>query len=119
MARNRKNTRHRRSPKVGEFNRMRARTEKMHSGVRLAFCGLILTACSAFLVAALQPYRHLGNMRADLADVMEQEADVLDRKDAKQRELHAIETDPSYLEIIARDRLNYYKPGEHVIRIQR
>lgn len=98
---------------------MRVRTRRMNAGVRLAFCGLALTACSAFLVAALKPYRDLGDMREDLADVMEREAEVIERKDAKQRELRAIETDPSYLEIIARDRLNYYKPGEHVFRIER
>ena len=98
---------------------MRARTERMNTGVRLAFCGLVLTACAAFLVSALKPYRDLGAMRADLADVLERESEVIDRKDAKERELHAIETDPGYLEIIARDRLNYYKPGEHIFRIER
>ena len=98
---------------------MRARTERMNTGVRLAFCGLVLTACTAFLVSALKPYRDLGTMRTDLADVLERESAVIDRKDAKERELNAIETDPSYLEIIARDRLNYYKPGEHVFRIER
>ena len=98
---------------------MRARTERMNTGVRLAFCGLVLTACTAFLVSALKPYRDLGAMRTDLADVLERESAVIDRKDAKERELHAIETDPGYLEIIARDRLNFYKPGEHVFRIER
>jgi cell division protein FtsB len=91
----------------------------MNAGVRLAFCGLVLTACSAFLVAAMKPYRDLGVMRADLAEVMERESSVIERKDAKERELSAIETDPAYLEIIARDRLNYYKPGEHIFRIER
>ncbi|MFK7910738.1 MAG: septum formation initiator family protein [Akkermansiaceae bacterium] len=119
MARNRKNTRRGKASNGGGFNRMRARTEKMKTGVRLAFCGLALTACSAFLVAALKPYRDLGDMRKDLSDVVDQETAVIERKDAKERELHAIETDPSYLEIIARDRLNYYKPGEHVFRIKR
>ena len=98
---------------------MRARTEKMNTGVRLAFCGLVLTACAAFLASALKPYRDLGVMRADLADVIDRETSVIERKDAKQRELHAIENDPAYLEIIARDRLNYYKPGEHIFRIER
>ena len=51
--------------------------------------------------------------------VVAQEAAVIDRKDAKERELRATESDPSYLELIARDRLNFYKPGEHVFRIAR
>ena len=119
MARNRKNSQRRKSSRGGEFNRMRVRTQRMNAGVRLAFCGLVLTACCAFLAAALKPYRDLGDMRADLAEVMTQEKSVIDRKDSKERELRAIEEDPAYLELIARDRLNYYKPGEHVFRIER
>ncbi len=71
------------------------------------------------MVAALQPHRKLNRMRADLAEVHSQEMAVIERKDAKERELRAIEEDPAYLELIARDRLNYYKPGEHVFRIER
>lgn len=119
MARNRKNTQRRKGSRGGEFSRVRAQTQRMRTGVRLAFCGLLLTACAAFLAAALKPYRDLGAMRTDLADVIAQEQSVIERKDAKERELRAIETDPAYLELIARDRLNFYKPGEHVFRIER
>lgn len=91
----------------------------MNASVRLAVCGLALMACLAFMVAALQPYRKLNRMRMDLSEVKTQETAVIDRKDAKERELRAIEDDPKYLELIARDRLNYYKPGEHIFRIER
>ena len=120
MARNRKNTQRKSiSRSGGEFSRVRARTQRMNVGVRFAFIGLVLTACTAFLVSALKPYRDLVVMRADLVEVMDAEAAVVERKDAKERELRAIEEDPSYREIIARDRLNYYKPGEHIFRIER
>jgi len=89
----------------------------MNSSVRLAYCILGLTACLAFMATALQPYRKLNVMKQDLAEVSNQEMVVMERMDAKQRELRAIEEDPGYLELIARDRLNYYKPGEHIIRI--
>lgn len=108
----------RRPSKHGDFNRMRARTERMNVGVRLAFCGLVLTASAAFLASALKPYRDLDRLKIDLAEVKVQESGVIERKDAKERELRAIEDDPSYLELIARDRLNFYKPGEHVFRIE-
>lgn len=98
---------------------MRARTERMNAGVRLAFCGLALTACCAFLVAALPHYRKLEKLRGDLAEAQAVELSVIERKDAKERELRAIEEDSDYLELIARDRLNYYKPGEHIFRIER
>ena len=98
---------------------MRARTDRINTGVRLAFCGLALTACCAFLAAALPHQRKLDKLRTDLEDVQSIELSVIERKDAKERELRAIEEDSEYLELIARDRLNYYKPGEHVFRIER
>jgi cell division protein FtsB len=119
MARSRNKTQRRKKSQGREFSHVRARTQRMNAGVRLAFCGLLLTACAAFLAAALKPYRELSEKRTDLADVEQRETSVIERKDAKERELNAIETDPAYLEIIARDRLNYYKPGEHIFRIKR
>ena len=58
-------------------------------------------------------------MKLDLVEVQVAENEMTERVDAKSRELKAIESDPQYREIIARDRLNYYKPGEHVFRIDR
>ena len=118
MARNKKNSARRR-PHHGEYNKMRARTEKLNTGVRLAFCGLGLMLCVAFMVAALQPYKELNKMKAELSEVQAHETGVIESKDAKVRELRAVEEDPAYLEIIARDRLDYYKPGEQIFRIER
>lgn len=118
MARNRRNT-SKRPSRHGEYNKVKARTEKMNTGVRLALCVLVLTATVAFMVAALQPFRELTRLRAELSEVQSLEMAVIDRVDAKEREYRAIEGDSKYLELIARDRLNYYKEGEHVFRIKR
>jgi cell division protein FtsB len=118
MAHNKRN-KSKRPSRHGGYNKVRARTERMNVGVRFALCSLTLMGCCAFMVATLQPYRKLGVMRSDLAEVNAQEMVVIERMDAKERELRAIEDDPKYLELIARDRLNYYKPGEHVFRIER
>ncbi len=96
---------------------MHARTERMHAGVRFCFCVLVLMLCSAFMAAALPHYRQLQKMRHELSDVQVSEEEVLDRVDGKTRELDAIRNDKEYREIIARDRLNYYIPGEHIFRI--
>ena len=90
----------------------------MNASVRLAFCILVLMGCLAFVATALQPFRELKRKEAALSEVMEKEEVVIQRKDAKQRELSAIVNDPKYLEIIARDTLNYYKPGEQIFRIE-
>ena len=108
MARSRSKTQRRKKSQVGEFSRVRAHTKRMNTGVRLAFCGLLLTACAAFLVSALSPYRELNDKRADLADVVQLETSVIERKDAKERELKAIETDPAYLGSITRTEIGRY-----------
>ncbi|MBT8036190.1 MAG: septum formation initiator family protein [Verrucomicrobiae bacterium] len=118
MARNKKNKSTRPS-RHGGYNKVRVRTDRINAGVRFALCCLAFTACCAFMTAALQPYRELDKMRQDFSEVQAQERSVIERKDAKERELRAIEEDSEYLELIARDRLNYYKPGEHVFRIER
>jgi cell division protein FtsB len=91
----------------------------MNASVRLAFCILVLMGCLAFLVTALQPFRELKKKEAALSEVMAKEEKVILEKDAKQLELKAIVYDPKYLEIIARDSLDYSKPGEQIFRIQR
>lgn len=101
------------------YNKMHARTERLHTGVRLGGCLLVLMLCSAFMVAGLPEQRTLEKMKVDLTEVHGAEQHVIERVDAKERELNAIESDSQYREIIARDRLNYYKPGEHVFRIER
>ena len=75
--------------------------------------------CFAFVAMALQPYRELQKKEVALSVIVEKESAVIEKKDAKERELSAILHDPQYLELIARDRLNYYKPGERVFRIER
>lgn len=118
MARNRKNS-SRKQRRDGGYNKLRARTDRINTSVRLALCVLALTACCAFLVAALPHQKELDKLHSDLGEVIEEESVVIERKDAKERELRAIEEDPEYLEMIARDRLDYYKPGEHIFRIER
>lgn len=118
MAKNRRNS-GRKQSREGGYNKMHARTERINAGVRLALCGLAFTACSAFLVAALPHQKKLTQLRLGLDEVLIDEAAAIDRKDAKERELRAIQNDPDYLELIARDRLNYYKSGEHIFRIER
>jgi len=98
---------------------MHALSEGLRGGVRLGFCVLALMGCVAFTVAALPHQRKLEKMQADLEEVRASEDEAANRVDAKRRELSAIESDPQYREIIARDRLNYYEPGEHVFRIER
>lgn len=92
----------------------------MKLSVRFALFCFLLTASVAFLATTLKPHRELGKLRQYYADeVQGLEKVAIEHVDEKEREYHAIEHDPQYLGLIARDRLHYYKPGEHVFRIDR
>ena len=102
------------------YNKMKVRTERMKLTVRFALCLFVLTGSIAFLATTLKPYRELGELREYYSgEVKELERVKLEQLDEKEREYDAIEHDPQYLGIIARDRLHYYEPGEHVFRISR
>lgn len=101
------------------YSKVRARTERMDMSVRLAFCILVLMGCLAFLATTLQPYKDLQQAKAELSLQRESEELVVREYDGRQRELHALQQNPEYRELRARDRLNYSKPGEHIFRIGR
>lgn len=109
-----------RSSRYNGYNKMKARTERMQSSVRYALCFFVLTVSLAFLATTLKPYRELETLNQYyVEEVQELEKSELEKVDAKEREYYAIENDPQYLGLIARDTLNYYKPGEHVFRVER
>ena len=70
-------------------------------------------------ILALPQVRELRRMEGELGTVREREQRVMDEKDRKSRELAALRDDPEYLELMARDRLDLYKPGERVVRVKR
>ena len=72
--------------------------------------GLLITATS------IPQKREYEKLQSKLRNVQNREQATLDIKDHKQIQLHALREDTSYLEIQARDRLNYYREGERVLR---
>lgn len=78
----------------------------------LAF-GLLVTA------TAIPQKREYEKLLSTLRQTEIREAAVLARKTHKQIELHALREDKEYLEVQARDRLNYYRPGERILRFER
>lgn len=72
--------------------------------------GLVITA---FAVPQKREYEKL---QAQLRITKEREEETLARKEHKRIELQALREDTTYLEVQARDRLNYYREGERVLR---
>lgn len=102
-----------------EFSRLQARTQRMRAANRVVMVVLVLMGCSAVVVSALPQWRKLSEMQAELGRSREREALVMEQRDVLVIEQRALREDPAYLEIKARDRLDYYRDGERVYRIQR
>ena len=113
----------RRSPRKTARRRpgkhLRARTTGIRIVNRVAFVVLVATACVAVAALSVPQVRHLRSLREELTRAQAQERNVLAIKDQKNRELRALQSDPSYLELIARDRLDLYRTGERIYRIKR
>jgi cell division protein FtsB len=102
-----------------EFSRLQARTERMRALNRVWMVLVVMAACSAVVVSALPQWRKLGSMQAELGRSRAREALVMEQRDVLAIEQRALREDPAYLELKARDRLDYYREGERVYRIQR
>lgn len=88
---------------IGAINRM------LYVAMAAAF-GLIIMA---FSVPQKKEYE---NLQAKLLATKEREQETLTRKEHASIELQALREDPAFLEVQARDRLNYYRKGERVLR---
>lgn len=81
----------------------------------LCFCVAIAFGLLIAATAAPQKAKY-DELQAKLRQTQEREEKALARKETKEIELHALREDMAYLEVQARDRLNYYRPGERVLR---
>lgn len=89
----------------------------MVNGVVLCIFGL---AVGALAVATAIPQIHkLSEKESELARTLEAEAQVLAERADAEATLDALQNDREFLELHARDRLNLYRPGEKIYRIER
>ncbi|MBB5352193.1 cell division protein FtsB [Haloferula luteola] len=98
---------------------MRAQTKAIRgmNGVILCLLGISI---GALTVASAWPQRRkLDEKELELAQILEQERKVIAEKEDHQAALDAMRDDQEYLELHAVDRLNLYRPGTTVYRIER
>lgn len=90
---------------------------RLIQGINKLLCVGLAVAFGLLIAATAAPQkRELEKLQAKLRVAQAREQESLDRKEYKEIELQALREDPSYLEIQARDRLNYYQQGEKVLR---
>lgn len=84
--------------------------------------GLYLCVAVAFgllIAATAAPQKkEYERLQAQLHSAQERERETLARKNHQRIELQALREDTAYLEIQARDRLNFYRKGERVLRFE-
>ncbi len=96
--------------------RLRTRNAQMNTVNRLAFCLLIIVVCAILPVTALPSLSESDKLEESFNTEWQQKLKVAaNAKDSADREYRAIQQDPRYLEIKARDRLKWSKPGERVL----
>ena len=82
---------------------------------------LVLLVIAIWLVIVslfLPPYKKLTRSRAEIDDLQQQMNEQQNLLARQTREVNLLKTDVTYLETIARDRLDLMKEGETVFRLE-
>lgn len=101
------------------MTRLEARTRAIRGATKLALIACCLSLGFVVVATAFPQRRTLEKLEAKLALVKEREIEVLAKRDHRNIELRALREDPAFLEIHARDRLDYCREGERVLRFKR
>jgi len=80
---------------------------------------LVISVCTAFAVTSIPQLKRVDRMEQELAQLQLTEQRYNNEREIRGLKIDCLRNDPSYLELRARDRIDYYHPGESVIRIQR
>lgn len=81
------------------------------------FC-LVLLVVPVVVAAYRQPLAEQNRQRDKLAAMAQQRDSLTAKRDQLLRQLEWIKTDPSYLEMRARDHEHMHQKGEYVIRFE-
>lgn len=101
------------------LTRLEARTRVIRGAGRIVFIAFCVSMGFVVVATAVPQWRELGKMEAKLKDAEQREQIVNTEREHRRIELKALREDPAYLEIHARDRLDYSREGERVLRFRR
>jgi cell division protein FtsB len=105
------------NPSYGDFRERREATvwQRLNSVLRVLLAvATILVIVSLFL----PPYKKLGQGRTEIENLQSQVNDQKILLARQTREVNLLKTDPTYLETMARDKLDLMKDGETIFRIE-
>ena len=105
------------NPSYGDFRARREATvwQRLNSILRvLLLVAVVLVIVSLFL----PPYKKLTQSRTEIENLQGQVNDQKILLARQTREVNLLRTDPTYLETMARDRLDLMKEGETIFRLE-
>jgi cell division protein FtsB len=105
------------NPSYGDFRERREATvwQRLNSVLRfLLAVAVVLVIVSLFL----PPYKKLGQGRTEIENLQSKVNDQKLLLARQTREVNLLKTDPTYLETMARDKLDLMKDGETIFRIE-
>ena len=101
-----------------KLTRLEARTRLIQGAGHLAFVGFCMAIGFVVVATAFPQRRELERLEVKLKQAQEQEESILADKEYHQIEYRALREDPEFLEIHARDRLDYYREGERILKFR-
>ena len=99
--------------------RLRFQSRVLSGMNRLAFYILVLLVCAGAFAFSFPQYEALEKQRLALIKAYEEQRLASSVKDKAARENRALQEDASYMELVARDTLDYFKPGEIIFEVNR
>ena len=104
-------------PGYGDFRARRDASiwQRLNSILRV-----LLVAASVLVIVSLflPPYKKLTQSRGEIETLESQRNDQKMLLARQTREVNLLKTDPTYLETLARDRLDLMKEGETIFRLE-
>lgn len=101
-----------------KLTRLEARTRMIDGAGRMVFVAFCVAIGFVVVATAFPQRRALDKLEAKLELAKQREATVLADREYHQIEHRALREDPAFLEIHARDRLDYYLQGERVLKFR-
>lgn len=104
---------------ASKLTRLEARTRVIQGAGKFALMACCLALGFVMVATAFPQRRTLAKLEANLKHAQQRERMVVRERDFRHIELRALREDPEFLEIQARDRLDYFHDGERVLRFRR
>ncbi len=101
-----------------KLTRLEARTRVIQGAGRIVFVVFCMAIGFVVVATAFPQRRELAKLEAKLQFAKEREATILADREYHQIEYRALREDPAFLEIHARDRLDYYREGERILKFR-